>query len=94
MKGITLKKTLQQKHGYSFDIKNYDIKKRFFWRRFVIRLMKAEKLLSGLNGPSKESFLKFFKSDINLSMSSMVEVYRLFKIKLAAFNAGDSQNEF
>lgn len=45
-------------------------------------IMKAETLLSRLKEPSKESFLKFFKSDMNLSVGSMVEVYPLFKIKI------------
>src|SRR6185312_10422109 len=46
-------------------------------------IMKAETLLSRLKEPSKESFLKFFKSDMNLSVGSMVEVYPLFRIKIA-----------
>src|SRR6185312_17305096 len=50
-------------------------------------IMKAETLLSRLNEPTKESFLKFFKSDMNLSVGSMVEVYPLFQIKIDAFNA-------
>jgi len=50
-------------------------------------IVKAETLLSRLKEPSKESFLKFFKSDMNLSVGSMVEVYPLFQIKIDAFNA-------
>lgn len=44
-------------------------------------VMKAESLLERLNEPSKEIFLRFFKSDSNLSISSKVEVYSLFQIR-------------
>ncbi|MFT3912226.1 MAG: site-specific integrase [Ferruginibacter sp.] len=44
-------------------------------------LSKAEDTLSRLNEPTKETFLKFFKSDANLSVSSKVDVFELFKMK-------------
>ena len=44
-------------------------------------VLKAESLLERLTEPSKESFLKFFKSDTNLSNGSKVDVYSLFDVK-------------
>jgi integrase/recombinase XerD len=59
-------------------------------------IMKAEELLSRLNEPTKESFLKFYKSDLNLSNGSKVDAYSLFETKIAVLNAeerfGSSHN--
>jgi integrase/recombinase XerD len=44
-------------------------------------VLKAESLLERLSEPCKETFLKFYKSDTNLSASSKVEVYSLFQIR-------------
>lgn len=50
-------------------------------------VLKAEELLSRLNEPTKESFLKFFKSDLNLSTGNSVDAYSLFKIKIDVLKA-------
>ncbi|MFT3908305.1 MAG: site-specific integrase [Ferruginibacter sp.] len=47
-------------------------------------LSKAEDTLSRLNEPTKETFLKFFKSDANLSNGSKVDAYALYKVKYEA----------
>ncbi|MDQ2718255.1 MAG: site-specific integrase [Bacteroidota bacterium] len=49
-------------------------------------IMKAETLLSQLNEPTKESFLKFFKSDLNISTPNKADVYSLIKIKIDDLN--------
>lgn len=42
-------------------------------------VLKAESLLEKLNEPTKETFLKFFKSDVNLSNGSKVDAFMLFQ---------------
>jgi len=59
-------------------------------------IMKAEELLSRLNEPTKESFIRFYKSDLNLSIGSKVDCYSLMKAKIAVLEAeerfGTAQN--
>ena len=44
-------------------------------------VLKAESLLDRLTEPTKDIFLKFFKSDTNLSNASKINVHSLFDIK-------------
>jgi hypothetical protein len=44
-------------------------------------VLKAEELLSRLNEPTKESFIKFYKSDLNLSSGSKVDCFALLQAK-------------
>lgn len=49
-------------------------------------VLKGEELIERLAEPTKEIFLRFFKSDNNLSVSSKVDVYSLFQNKIDALN--------
>lgn len=42
---------------------------------------RAEILLRSLNNPTKETFIKYFKSEVNLSNSTKVDAYKLFTLK-------------
>lgn len=54
-------------------------------------VLKAESLLERLNEPTKESFLKFFKSDANLSNGSKVDAYALYQVR---FNSLTKEERF
>ena len=48
-------------------------------------IAKAEGILERLSEPSKETFIRFFKSDTNLSNGSKVNAYTLFETKHKAY---------
>lgn len=65
--------------GRSLNVAQKNLKQEM--HDFVV---KAENVLERLAEPTKDSFLKFFKSDANLSTSSKIDVYALFKLKYDA----------
>lgn len=50
-------------------------------------VLKADSLLSRLTEPTKDTFLKFFKSDANLSNGSKVDAYALYQVRFDSLTA-------